>query len=111
MFVLEALVLTFMTTPLVTWQYPQHLRTRIATSGANFVNVMDDEARPASRARSRSGEYRIRYAVVLEKLEHLPGMMALTQPFIPPLLRDAVYENHRVAVSINLSRFQSRRYV
>lgn len=80
MFVLEALVLTFMTTPLVTWLYPQHLRTRIAASGAKFINVADDEARrPASRSRSRNGEYRTRYTVVLDKLEHLPGMMALTQ--------------------------------
>ena len=80
MFVLEALVLTFMTTPLVTWLYPLHLRTRIAASGAKFTNVADDEARrPASRSRSRNGEYKTRYTVVLDKLEHLPGMMALTQ--------------------------------
>jgi hypothetical protein len=32
MFVPEALILTFMTTPLVTWLYPLHLRTRIAGS-------------------------------------------------------------------------------
>jgi len=49
MFVLEALALMFMTMPLVTWLYPQHVCTRIAVVGANFANVADDEAgRPAS---------------------------------------------------------------
>jgi hypothetical protein len=64
----------------VTWLYPLHLRTRIAASGAIFANVADDEGRrQASRSSSRNGEYRTRYTVVLDKLEHLPGMMALTQ--------------------------------
>ena len=43
MFVLEALVLTFATTPLVEWLYPPHFRVRIAATGANFKNVSDGE--------------------------------------------------------------------
>jgi len=47
MFVLEALVLTFATTPTVTYLYPAHLRTRATATGPSFANVycnsMDDE--------------------------------------------------------------------
>ncbi|KAF9002926.1 Sodium/hydrogen exchanger family-domain-containing protein [Cyathus striatus] len=92
MFVLEALVLTFMTTPLVTWLYPPHLRKRISATGANFDNVADDEtARDARHNRSRAaaeggGEYekKTRFTVVLDRIEHVPGMMALTQLVQPP---------------------------
>ena len=88
MFVLEALVLTFMTTPLVTWLYPLQYRRRIAASGANFSNVPDDEAvaRGQNVANSGSDEnLKTRFTVVLDKLEHLPGMMALTQLIQPSL--------------------------
>ena len=86
MFVLEALVLTFMTTPLVTWLYPLQFRRRIAASGANFCNVPDDEAvaRGQHVANSEFDEnLKTRFTVVLDKLEHLPGMMALTQLIQP----------------------------
>ena len=87
MFVLEALVLTFMTTPLVTWLYPLQFRRRITASGANFLNVPDDEAVTRERiANSGSDEnFKTRFTVVLDKLEHLPGMMALTQLIQPTL--------------------------
>jgi hypothetical protein len=87
MFVLEALVLTFMTTPLVTWLYPIQYRRRITASGANFYNVPDDEAVARGRvAKSGSDEnLKTRFTVVLDKLEHLPGMMALTQLIQPSL--------------------------
>ena len=88
MFVLEALVLTFITTPLVTWLYPLKFRRRIAASGANFHNVPDDEAvaRGQHVANSCSDEsLKTRFTVVLDKLEHLPGMMALTQLIQPSL--------------------------
>lgn len=108
MFVLEALLLTFMTTPLVTTLYPPHLRVRVAATGANFNNVADDEAGakgPGRRkhemglGRGRSGSdyssqteetgigrMRTRFAVVLDKLDHLPGVMAVTQLVQPPPL-------------------------
>lgn len=88
MFVLEALVLTFMTTPLVTWLYPLQFRRRIAASGANFRNVPDDEVGARSQHVSNSGSdenLKTRFTVVLDKLEHLPGMMALTQLIQPSL--------------------------
>jgi hypothetical protein len=87
MFVLEALVLTFMTTPLVSWLYPPQFRRRITASGANFLNVPDDEAVARGRV-TKSGfdeDLKTRFTVVLDKLEHLPGMMALTQLIQPSL--------------------------
>ena len=86
MFVLEALVLTFMTTPLVTWLYPQHLRRRIAATGANFDSVADAEGFIQQKnTPTRSGDFKNRFTVVLDKLEHLPAMMALTQLIQPPV--------------------------
>lgn len=85
MFVLEALVLTFMTTPLVTWLYPPHLRRRISATGANFDSVADEEGISRQKnSPTRSGDFKNRFTVVLDKLEHLPAMMALTQ-LIQPL--------------------------
>ena len=96
MFVLEALLLTCMTTPTVTFLYPPHLRVRVTATGANFNNVDGEQARNhsrASRARtSGSGhpddtKWRSRFTVVLDKVEHLPGMMSITQllhPSPPP---------------------------
>jgi hypothetical protein len=88
MFVLKGLVLTFMTTPLVTWLYPAQFRQRIAASGANFRNVPDDEAVARGQRAANSGSdenLKTRFTVVLDKLEHLPGMMALTQLIQPSL--------------------------
>ncbi|KAH9480856.1 K(+)/H(+) antiporter 1 [Psilocybe cubensis] len=84
MFVLEALVLTFMTTPLVTWLYPPQFRRRIDTTGPTFDNVADDEAVVHKKAQpSLDGAFKTRFTVVLDKLEHLPAMMALTQLIQP----------------------------
>lgn len=87
MFVLEALLLTFMTTPAVTYLYPPHLRVRASATGASFANVQagDEAGRPQrTSSQDSDGDKRTRFTVVLDKLEHLPGMMALTQLIIPP---------------------------
>ncbi|KAK7681633.1 hypothetical protein QCA50_015367 [Cerrena zonata] len=88
MFVLEALLLTFMTTPAVVFLYPPELRVRVAATGSNFANVpgevADGESRPGTSRRRRGvddddDEKKERFLVVLDRLEHLPGMMALAQ--------------------------------
>ena len=88
MFVLEALVLTFMTTPLVTTLYPPHVRKRISATGIPFGNVPDDEGSPGLDTKSpvngeEAGATRRHFTVVLDKLEHLPGAMALAQLIQP----------------------------
>ncbi|TFK26895.1 hypothetical protein FA15DRAFT_615019 [Coprinopsis marcescibilis] len=96
MFVLEALVLTFMTTPLVTWLYPPNKRVRVSADGSNFKHLGDGEDGDGEAAypKSREGEKKTRFTVVLDKFEHLAGMMALTQlvnpirrASLPPLAR------------------------
>ncbi|KAF8625621.1 hypothetical protein AX17_006806 [Amanita inopinata Kibby_2008] len=77
MFVLEALVLTCMTTPLVTVLYPPHVRKR--ASAGHGDHAEDHEAKGPGRKSLQAGLAKTRFTVVLDKLEHLPGMMALTQ--------------------------------
>ena len=96
MFVLEALLLTFMTTPAVTFLYPPHLRVRVTATGANFNNVDGEAARnqprtprphTAGSGYSDDTKWRTRFTVILDKVEHLPAMMSLTQlihPSPPP---------------------------
>lgn len=88
MFVLEALVLTFMTTPLVTWLYPPQFRIRITAGGPNHKNVAEGETEHGKHKppRSKDGEYKSRFTVVLDKFEHLSGMMAITQLINPSVL-------------------------
>jgi hypothetical protein len=116
MFVLEALVLTFMTTPIVTILYPPHLRVRVTATGANFNNVDGEAARnqPPTRRPRTSGsahsddtKWRTRFTVVLDKVEHLPAMMSLTQ-LIHPSPPPPYSSDHS---SISSLRLSSRRDV
>jgi hypothetical protein len=87
MFVLEALTLTFMTTPLVTVLYPPERRV-FATSGGAPPQARDEEEEGDADKKSLVNEeqpWRYRFTVVLDKLEHMPCMMALTQLARPPV--------------------------
>ena len=90
MFVLEAIVLTFATTPTVCFLYPPHLRTRATCSGPSFANVdrADDESGTSDRKRrlqdDEDGVRKRRFTVVLDKFEHLPSILAITQLLQPP---------------------------
>ncbi|KAH9948780.1 Sodium/hydrogen exchanger family-domain-containing protein [Amylocystis lapponica] len=77
MFVLHALVLTFMTTPLVLLFYPVKYRVR-AGALPKATTVSAEEG--ALGARGFSNEVmKTRFTVVLNRLEQLPAMMTLTQ--------------------------------
>ena len=116
MFVLEAMVLTFMTTPIVTVLYPPNFRVRVTATGQNFSNIDGEQAhnqprtpRPGGSGSVRSDDtkWRSRFTVVLDKIEHLPAMMSLTQlihPSPPPPSSSA----HSSISSLSLS---SRREV
>ncbi|KAI0917070.1 hypothetical protein AcW2_007298 [Taiwanofungus camphoratus] len=99
MFVLEAVVLTFMTTPVTVMLYPPELRVKASDIGANTANMsgeVDEKASGSSSIRSDEkstqekpsvndeGERKTRFTVILDKIEHLPGMMALMQLIQPP---------------------------
>ncbi|KAH9080284.1 Sodium/hydrogen exchanger family-domain-containing protein [Lactarius deliciosus] len=92
MFVLEALLLTFATSPTVSFLYPSHLRSRATATGSSFANVRDpkdDESgtrdRWPSTGHDEDGVWKRRFTVILDKLEHLPSMMAITQLLQPPV--------------------------
>lgn len=117
MFVLEAMVLTFMTTPVVTVLYPPHLRVRVAANGQNFNNVDGEEARNRSRTprprasgsvRSDGTKWRTRFTVVLDKVEHLPAMMSVTQ-LIHPSPPPPRPSNHSSISTLNLSSRREAR--
>lgn len=84
MFVLEALLLTFITTPLVTALYPPHRRVRVAATGTDVTSITGMvETHPKSKPDDEDYSWKTRFTVVLDKIEHLPGMMALTQLVLP----------------------------
>lgn len=96
MFVLEALLLTFMTTPAVVLLYPPEMRVRVSPTGANFGHVDGADKGTQSMIEAASNAtaerrdkpaidlWKKRFTVVLDKIEHLPGMLALTQLLQPP---------------------------
>ncbi|CEL57246.1 K(+)/H(+) antiporter 1 OS=Saccharomyces cerevisiae (strain ATCC 204508 / S288c) GN=KHA1 PE=1 SV=1 [Rhizoctonia solani AG-1 IB] len=86
MFVMMAVILTFITSPCTIFIYPERFREHIPP------NKTSGEA-PVSRNRCRSvsgnpaGPISLmtRFTVVLSKVEHLPAVMTLTQFLQPPL--------------------------
>ena len=89
MFVFEALLLTFATTPTVTYLYPPQFHKRATVTGPSFVDVRrpkDDEGDiDDSMMKIKHNEEitKRRFTVVLDKLEHLPSLMAITQLLQP----------------------------
>ncbi|KAG6888533.1 hypothetical protein C0995_007645 [Termitomyces sp. Mi166 len=77
MFVLEALVLTFMTTPLVIRFYPPEIRKRTLAESNMFHN--DDSLHGSVILPDVNVTSKRRFTVVLDKLEHLSAVMAFTQ--------------------------------
>ncbi|KAH9077083.1 cation/H+ exchanger [Lactarius deliciosus] len=73
MFVLHAIVLTFITTPLTLLVYPARVRTH---GGAGLEKALT----PGTGAATTSGEFtRSKFAVVLDGMEQLPSAMTLLQ--------------------------------
>jgi hypothetical protein len=82
MFVLDALFLTFCTTPVVETLYPEHRRIRVgqqshATGGSEKP---DDESRRVQQQRDDGVfPHKTRITVLLDKFDHLPGVMSIAQ--------------------------------
>ncbi|KZP07351.1 cation/H+ exchanger [Athelia psychrophila] len=75
MFVVHAIILTFMTTPLTLLMYPKKYRIH--------ASAVASDGRPSEEgaiAGSSTGqEFKTRFAVVLDKIEQLPAVMTLMQ--------------------------------
>ena len=104
MFVLEAVVLTFLTTPLVNKFYPPEMRVRASVgahqgeikhspsstdvdekvSSADVTIAGRSVSSPTEKWTDMGEEPKTRFTVILDKIEHVPGMMALMQLIQPP---------------------------
>jgi hypothetical protein len=80
MFVLHALVVTFMTTPLTIWFYPPKHRVH---EGARVKDKPKDADEGAERKTS-DDDVKTKFAFVLDRVEQLSSAMALTQLLQPP---------------------------
>ncbi|KAF8686418.1 Sodium/hydrogen exchanger family [Rhizoctonia solani] len=80
MFVLEALVLTFATTPVTLWLYPLKYRVRATAIGGNFGHASDNEIahRPSNDGiLNLAGKKK--FLFVFDRFESLPGAMMLSR--------------------------------
>lgn len=98
MFVIVALVLTFITTPFTVWIYPA--RHREGYTGPKAV-VNDREA-ATQRVDADSRPQTFRFLVVLRKIEHLSAVMFLTQ-MLEPAQKSTSEDESLKAVSSNLA--------
>ncbi|EJD50751.1 hypothetical protein AURDEDRAFT_99595 [Auricularia subglabra TFB-10046 SS5] len=96
MFVIEALTLTFCTSPLVQAIYPPQYHTKVNGGRINLEEPSTTVGTPVKRSSdwTEDGEdsWKLKLTVVLDKLEHLPALMSLAQLFQPgqkPLPVDA----------------------
>jgi len=81
MFVFEALILTFMTTPLVSLFYPPERRIRATAAGVTQSSSGEDfdDKGDHKFLITQDQTWRHRFTVVLDKFEHMSGMLVATQ--------------------------------
>ncbi|TFK55426.1 hypothetical protein OE88DRAFT_1672049 [Heliocybe sulcata] len=78
MFVVHALILTFMTTPLTLLWYPPEYRSHAGVVQARAAKQAGEEGTGAA-ALQDGEEFRTRFTVVLDAIEQLPAAMTLTK--------------------------------
>ncbi|KAI0355306.1 hypothetical protein OH77DRAFT_316224 [Trametes cingulata] len=86
MFVLHALILTFMTTPLTILFYPPKYRSRVVTVTTRDLGTTSAaEAGTILQARDDFPEpVKTRFSVIVDRIEQLPAVMTLMQLLRPP---------------------------
>ncbi|KAF7352309.1 K(+)/H(+) antiporter 1 [Mycena venus] len=86
MFVLHALILTFMTTPLTLFFYPAKHRVH---EGGNHAKI--DAEVPVLRRSASEDEVKTKFSIVLDKIEQIPAAMTLAQLLQLPASRPPSY--------------------
>ncbi|OBZ70115.1 K(+)/H(+) antiporter 1 [Grifola frondosa] len=79
MFVLHALVLTFMTTPLTLLFYPARVRVHDGPGNKRGVDIVSTGEDGTGRGGASEEGLKTKFAVVLDRMEQLPAVMTLTQ--------------------------------
>ena len=120
MFVLEAVVLTFLTTPLVNKFYPPEMRVKASVgphqgeikpspsstevdekvSSADVTIAGRSVSSPTEKWTDVGEEPKTRFTVILDKIEHVPGMMALMQLIQPPSVIDDSKKEKRKSLNM-----------
>ncbi|KAK7470106.1 K(+)/H(+) antiporter [Stygiomarasmius scandens] len=81
MFVIHAIILTFMTTPLVLLFYPAKYRVHLNSSA---TLPSPEDGKQSAPQDDNEGEYcNVKYALVLDKIEQLSAAMTVTQLLCP----------------------------
>lgn len=94
MFVVHALVLTVMTTPLTLWFYPPKYRT--GRKGARVTGGERSEENAPPTAIEET--FKTKFSVVLNRIEHLPAIMTITQ-FLQPHTKAGSTPEHGSVIS------------
>jgi hypothetical protein len=81
MFVVQALVLTFMTTPLTLLFYPEKYRVRASPGIARDKSQQSEQGDGLTRPE----DIKTKFAMILDKIDQLPAAMVLTQLLQPSL--------------------------
>lgn len=76
MFVVHAIILTFMTTPITILVYPQRFRVHAGVVKEKIAGSADEAA---ISERPSGEEFKSKFAVVLDKIEQLPAAMTIMQ--------------------------------
>ncbi|CAE6386161.1 unnamed protein product [Rhizoctonia solani] len=86
MFVMMAVVLTFITSPCTVFIYPERVREHISPNKSSAETPTSKSCRRSITENPTSPiSLMTRFTVVLSKVEHLPAVMTLTQFLQPPL--------------------------
>ncbi|KAI0347463.1 hypothetical protein BDW22DRAFT_1404997 [Trametopsis cervina] len=97
MFVLHALVLTFITTPLTLLFYPERIRGRLNPDrNAKTPQVGAEEGHSGLPSES----FKTHFFVALEKIEQLPAVMTLTQLLQLPALSSSAPISDNTSISL-----------
>lgn len=84
MFVVHALILTFMTTPLTLLFYPPKYRFEDKGRGKRATEITQPDAPPLGRKSTSDDDgTRTKFAIILDKIEQLPAAMTLAQLIQP----------------------------
>lgn len=103
MFVLEALVLTLIITPLVSFLYPPERQVRALSGDISYRSTgdRDEDIVNGQSPMTEDQPWRSRFTVVLDKFDHTSGMLVATQLVLPSPLVPA---SQGTEISVNALR-------
>ncbi|GAB1527387.1 K(+)/H(+) antiporter [Rhizoctonia solani] len=84
MFVMMAVILTFITSPCTILIYPEHAREHVSPNKSSSETPVNRTRRRSTSNTTGPISLMTRFTVVLSKVEHLPAVMTLTQFLQPP---------------------------